>query len=258
MSRRLTCVLTLAVLATAATAFAQGPGGRGGRGFGRFGGGLGANVEGGWVLQAAGLVRSEAVQAELGIDAAKAEEIAEASRPGGRGQGGGFGGGGGGFDPEAFAQRMKERAEALKATLDASLTEAQVARLHQIQRQVAGPMAALASPDDAAALEVTDEQKSQVEELQASLGEDLRDLFGQIQDGLLSREEMGAKTAELQNAANEKAAALLTEAQQAKWKELTGDAFAAVDEVRAETRRGPRGGGRRGGGGGRRGGNNEA
>lgn len=211
------------------------------------------------MLQASQLLGSAAVQKELGVDEATAEKVAGAVRggrgPGGRGPGAG-GPGGGGFDPEAMVARMKERVAEAKTALEESLNDEQMTRLHQIQRQLGGLMAAVASSEDSKALGVTDDQKGKIDEIQSTLQEDSRELFGQVRDGLLGFDEVRGKMQELQGAAGEQVAALMTDDQKATWKEMTGEDFAALEEVRQETMmRGPGG---RGGPGGRRGGNNDA
>ena len=119
-------------------------------------------------------------------------------------------------------------------------------------------MPARGDAEDAKALEVTDDQKAKIDEIQSTLMEDRTELFGQVRDGLLGFDEVRGKMQELQSAAGDQVAAMMTDEQKATWKEMTGDEFAAVDEVRQETMmRGPGRGGR-GGPGGRRGGNNDA
>jgi hypothetical protein len=212
----------LAVVAGAAALFmaaaivgaaAQGGGGgrRGGFGQGRGGGGL-------------FLLRMEAVQKELGMTqpqidklGAKQQEVMQAMRE--AFQNGGGGGGGQGPDPETMKKLQEIQAKAVADILDTK----QQKRLHELELQQAGGNA-LQRPDVATALKLTDDQKTKVQAaLQAGRPQpgsfDFQNATPEEQQQF--RQKMQAAMA----AAGEKALAVLTDAQRAQWKEMTGTAF---------------------------------
>ncbi len=231
-------LLTLAVVAVAAVSEAQEPGRRGGgRGFGR----------GGTLLS---IVSNESVQAELKLDDAKkaevakvVEELGEQFRGGGRGQGGGGQGQGGGAE---FQAQLQERAKQASEKLKTVLSEEQFKRLKQIQYQVVGVLGAAQNADLAAALSLDDATKQKLAALGEEQREAMRDLREAVQDGSVQRDAMATEMEKVRKELEEKAMALLTSEQKAKFTEIVGAPF-DVSQLRG------RGMGFGGGRGGRRG-----
>lgn len=225
MKRLTLIVAALAVIAICSPALAQRGGGRG------FGGG--GRMAGGNLL---GLLGQKPVQEDLKLtddQVKKVDEQVEKQR-------------------EVFAalrdlspkERQKEaatQAEASKKSLSEILKEDQLKRLKQISLQQRGGQA-LADPEVASALNLTTEQKDRITAIQDGVQSQMRELF---QAGAAGgdREELQKKGQELRTATDQKILAVLTDAQQAKLKELKGEPF------KGELRGGGFGGGR----GGRRG-----
>jgi len=223
--KRLTLVVAaLAVVAISSPALAQRGGGRG------FGGG---RMAGGNLL---GLLGQKPVQEDLKLtddQVKKVDEQVEKQR-------------------EVFAalrdltpeERQKEaatQAEATKKSLSEILKEDQLKRLKQISLQQRGGQA-LTDAEVASALNLTTEQKDRITAIQDGVQSQMRELF---QAGAAGgdREELQKKGQELRTATDQKILAVLTDAQQAKFKEMKGEPF------KGELRGGGFGGGR----GGRRG-----
>ena len=237
--RVLWTVAALAIfVAMAQVAEAQREGGRrgGGRGFGR--GGFGP-------ISAVQLVAdAEEVQTALNLTAdqkTKVDEINDQLRDDRREL---FqGGGGGGGDFRAMRDEMEklntEAATKLAEVLDAG----QQKRLMGIQIQVNGAEMLL---DAAVAkeLNVTDDQKSKLEEARDENRQAMMDAREEMQD--LEREERRAKQQELRTEADKKLLAALTSEQQSQYEALKGE---PVEVDRSQF--GGFGGGRGGGGGGR-------
>jgi Spy/CpxP family protein refolding chaperone len=119
-------------------------------------------------------------------------------------------------------ERQKKMEEATKATEKAVaeiLKPEQTKRLKQIQLQQQGPRA-FARPETATALKLTDEQKDKVKSIQEDARKEQRELF---KGG--PGEETRKKAEELRKTTQEKLLKVLTEEQQSKWKELTGEPF---------------------------------
>jgi len=139
---------------------------------------------------------------------------------------------------EERQKKMEERAKANQAVLSEILKEDQLKRFKQISLQQRGAQA-LSDPDVSQALNLTAEQNDRVKAIQDGAQSEMRELF---QAGAAGgdRQELQKKAAQLRNSINEKAHAVLTTEQQAKWKELTGEPF------KGEIRQQPRGGNRAG------------
>lgn len=117
-------------------------------------------------------------------------------------------------------QKLMEKVQAEDTQrINAILNPDQQKRFKQISLQQQGPMA-IASPEIATELKLTDEQKRKVQEIVAQMRESQRGLFqGGDREGV--RERMEA----LRKDASEKITAVLTEEQKAKWKEMLGAPF---------------------------------
>jgi hypothetical protein len=226
-------LLAVGLLLVSAVAEAQERGGRGRGGFG-FGGG-------GSLLS---IVSNDGVQTELKLDDAKkaevskvAEELREQFRGGGRGQGGGGGQGRG-----EFQARMQEQAKQAEEKLKTVLNEEQFKRLKQIQYQVVGVLGAAQNADLAAALSLDDATKSKLAALSDEQREAMRDLREAVEDGSVQRDAMATEAEKVRKELEEKALALLSSEQKAKFTELVGAPY----DVSALRSRGGFGGGGRG------------
>ncbi|MFO0896303.1 MAG: hypothetical protein U0836_02640 [Pirellulales bacterium] len=232
-------LVALALVAVATVGEAQ-EGGRRGGGRGMFGGG-------GDLLT---IVSNEAVQSELKLDDAKkaevakvVEELREQFRGGGRGQGGGGQGQGGGAE---FQARRQEQAKQAAEKLKAVVSEEQFKRLQQLQYQVIGVLGAAQNADLAAALSLDDATKQKLAALSDEQREALRDLREAVRDGSVQQDAVRTEMEKVRKELEEKAMALLTSEQKAKFTEVVGAPF-DVSQLRG------RGMGLGGGRGGRRG-----
>lgn len=254
------------VLSAATATWAQGPGGPGGGGFGGPGGGRFGR--GGGRMGLLGLLRIEKVQEELDLvddQKAEIEKLSESMRgEGGRGEGrrgGGPGGPDGGGRPDFqnmtdeeratfMAERRKEaeaRAAKEKEELAKILLDSQMQRLSEISLQVRG-VDALSDSEVAAKLEITDEQKQKLTEVQDEVREGMREQMQALRDeGNDDPEAMRTKMTELRKQNEEKVLAVLTDAQREKFASMKGAAL----ELPPEAMFGGRGGGFGGGRGGR-------
>ncbi len=143
-----------------------------------------------------------------------------------------------GLSREERQAKFEEMRKASDTAVAEVLKEDQLKRLNQISLQLRGARA-FADPEIAEKLALTADQKSQLQAIEDAAMEEMRKLGEEGAD----REEMREKFEELRKSGNEKAQAMLSSEQQAKWKELTGAPF------KGEIRRGEFGGGRRGNGG---------
>jgi hypothetical protein len=205
------------------------------------------------------VVKNTGVQKELKLDEDQVKAVNEkVTLPpgigfgfGGGGGGKGKGGGGkGGFDKERFAKTMekmqafkdvpddkmeekvmevfKEDLEPPTKELEKILKPEQMTRLKQIARQQGGPAAYLKN-ENIKDLSITDEQKKKLHDINTELDKDVGELrrgagggkggFGPLPPE--TREKIDNLTKE----ANEKAAAVLTDEQKAKWKTLIGEPY---------------------------------
>jgi Spy/CpxP family protein refolding chaperone len=191
--------LALVALVTPA-AWAQ-RGGRGGRGGGGFG--------------MVGLLGQQSVQKELNLSdeqVKKVQELQAKAREARQGLRD--------LSREERQAKMQELAKAGEKSVAGLLKPEQMKRLKQISLQLRGA-GAFGNPEVAKALNLTDEQKEKLKAIQEETGRAVRELF----QGGGDRAEMRKKMAELHKGANEKATALLTDDQKAKWKEMTGTPF---------------------------------
>jgi len=161
-------------------------------------------------------------------------------------------------DEERAAMQTKMRGIQDKAVADV-LDATQIKRFHQLELQQQGA-SAIARPDIAAALKLTDDQKKKVADIQEDANSQRRELFTGGNPMDMTQEErtaMFTKMQGLQKATDEKLAAVLTDAQKAQWKDMLGAPFTfpAMGPGRGGFGGGRGGfGGPGGGGGGRRGG----
>ncbi|MBS1724630.1 MAG: hypothetical protein JSS66_16935 [Armatimonadetes bacterium] len=234
----------------------QGQGGQSGqRGFGMNRGG------------SFGLLRNTDVQSELKLtddQKKKLDDLAQSMRPSG-GQGG-QGGQGGGQGERPDFQAMQERMKKAEEEVDKILKPDQAKRLEELRLQREG-VAALARPEVAKELGLTDAQKKQMEDLQQKMMEKMREAFGN-QNGGQGRGQGGPPPAggenrgggappsvgapggggggrpnfdeirKMRDEINDKVIALLTPAQKSKWQQMQGKKF----EFRQGGRGGPGGG----------------
>jgi Spy/CpxP family protein refolding chaperone len=224
-------VLSLFVLALAAApALAQPPAGRAQPPGGRFGGGF--------QMTGAMLLGQKSVQEDLKLSddqIKKVTDLGEKTRAA-------FGGLQG-LSREEIQKKMEENRKESEKAVAEILKPDQVKRLKQIAFQVAkrqGLSAALANPDTAKDLNLTDEQKEKLR----LLGEDSRKFREElgIQRGQRPNEEQQKKLDDFRKSSEEKVTKMLTADQQSKLKEMAGAEFKG--EIQ------PFGGRRPGGGGG--------
>jgi hypothetical protein len=123
--------------------------------------------------------------------------------------------------PEERAKIMSGwRAEEMKQ-VNAILNPDQQKRFRQISLQQEGPMAVVHA-DVATELNLTDDQKKKVMELQVQMGEKQRAIFQEAQG---DREAAMSKMQALRKETSDKVVALLTDEQKTKWKEMCGAPF---------------------------------
>ncbi len=177
-----------------------------------------------------------------GADQAEGNDQAQGSEPGsepgagggrgqrGRGQGGRTGGG----------AAALERVQAEITALQGILLEHQMSRLNEIYVQVAGP-AALSDPVVVQILEISDEQRQKMQDVQQKMREQMREL---AQSG--DRESMREQIADMRKQANSDLVALLSDEQNAKLAKMKGAAFEMPEgAMQRPNRRGGQGGGDR-------------
>jgi Spy/CpxP family protein refolding chaperone len=120
---------------------------------------------------------------------------------------------------DQIREKMQELAKANQAALAEILKPEQTKRLREIALQRQGPMA-IANPQVAEALKLTEDQKEKIRAIQ-------RESFEGLRTGGRGGnfEEIRAKMAERRKESSEKIQNLLTDEQKAKWKELLGAPF---------------------------------
>jgi Spy/CpxP family protein refolding chaperone len=199
MKRLMQITLVAAVVAmTAGSALAQQrqrqrPGG----GFGGFGGGM------------MFLLGQKSVQEELKLSEEQTKKIQELSAK----QRESFQGLRD-LSQEERRTKMEELGKANQKAIAEILKPEQMKRARQISLQQPG---AIANPEVAKALNITDEQKEKMREIQTKSFEELRGLRGQ--------EDAAKKIAEIRKATNEKVLGVLTADQKKKLKEMQGEPF---------------------------------
>lgn len=199
MKRLMQITLVVAVVAiTAGSALAQQQRQRQGGGFGRFGGG---NV--------LFLLNQKSVQEELKLSKEQNKKITELQ----------------GKQRESFQgfrdlsqeerrAKMQEIGKAQNDALAKILDAKQLKRARQIALQQPG---SINNPEVAKALNITDEQREKMREIQMKSFQEMRDL-GRDENAAQKREE-------LRKATNEKVMAVLTAEQKTKLKEMQGEPF---------------------------------
>jgi hypothetical protein len=158
---------------------------------------------------------------------------------------GGGPGGAGGLTPEMIAARTAA-VENLQQTINSVLTLQQTKRLPQliIQSDAAASLVnTLTSPEIAKGLELTPEQTAKL----IAVGEDAVKLQ-ELRTRELQNDPEQKLGLRLRDLADERMLSVLTDAQKAKWKELTGEPWLGLRKT-IPTRFGGPGGGRPGGGG---------
>lgn len=194
-------VMCVGLLATAAQVQAQ-FGGRGGAG----------GVSGTMLLQ------QKSVQDELKLttdQVDKVKQVAEKMR-------GSFTGRPEGGDRQEAMKKLEEARQAADKEIGGILSADQSKRLKEIVLQQAGPMA-LARPDVAKDLGLTDEQQAKVKEITEGFSTSLRD---QLRGGAnTNREEARSKMESLRKETNDKLIAVLKDDQKKSWEKLLGEAF---------------------------------
>ncbi len=230
MNRRLVFASAFAaVLMVSVLAYGQ----RQGQG-GRRAGGMGMMGRG---MSAAMLLRNEAVQKELGITDEQKTKVSELMAAGREGQG---------ERPDFqnmsqeerqkwMEDRAKAAAEQLKKVAEV-LDAKQMARLEEIRIQALGT-AAYMDEEVAKKLDITEEQQEKMQAAQ-------REAFQEMRDAASGDERPGPEAmAKMREKLEAKVKELLTDDQQAKYKELVGKPF---DTAQLMQRGGPGGRGGRG------------
>lgn len=259
LSRKVTGLLSVALLAfmvTDAVGQEQGRGGRGGGGFGgRTGGGIGGGGRGDMTMT---LLRLEPVRTELEISPDQEEALTKMSeqnrqeRPNAD-----FRNMSEDERTEFFAKMRKqaeERTAKMKEQLEEVLFPEQLERLEQINIQLQG-VAALQNPEVAKKLNITEAQKKELEEVRDGLMEKMRESMREIfasggRDGI--REKIEKMRGDMEG----EVLGVLNSDQKKKFEEMKGEPFEMPENAMRGGRggQGGQGGGGRGGFGGRGGG----
>ena len=103
----------------------------------------------------------------------------------------------------------------------ALLKPAQAKRLREIALQQQSLAQALARPEVAKELQLSDEQAKQLRAIREGATREM----SKLSEGVTSREELRKKRAEFAKATEEKVLKVLTDRQKAQWKELLGEPF---------------------------------
>jgi Spy/CpxP family protein refolding chaperone len=179
----------------------------GGRGIGRLFGGIAK----------AQLATLDEVQSDLKLTDDQKTQIAEINDKLREDRRGLFGGGFGQFSQ--IRADMDKLNRAASAEVDAKLDEPQKQRLQEIAIQVNGP-AALSDPSVVEQLNLSDEQKKKLEEVQADNSQAVEDAMSDFGD--ISREERREKFRALSDTANEKLLGVLTDEQKTQFDKMKG------------------------------------
>jgi Spy/CpxP family protein refolding chaperone len=121
---------------------------------------------------------------------------------------------------EERQKKFEEMAKANTKAIGEILKEDQLKRVKQISLQQQG-LRALANPEVADALKLTDEQKDKVKAVGEEARKEMQALFG----AGLERDEARKKMEEIRKASDEKLMGILTDEQKTKFKELQGEPF---------------------------------
>lgn len=212
-------LLAAVVLALAAApAWAQPPeGGRGGRGRGLMG------MMRGGLMPASALLNQKPVQEELRLSDEQKKEVAafgEKMREAWQDA----------MDaaPEERMRKMMEmRADGDKA-VSRILRPEQAKRLHQIALQAAGARA-LADPKVASELSLDDSQKDKIREAGEEQMKKMEELRGESGG---DRDKRREKMADLRRETDERIREVLTPGQRARWKDMLGEPFKGIEQLR--------------------------
>ncbi len=257
LSRKVTGLLSVALLAfmvTPAMAQQRGQGGRGGAGGGGFGSRGGGSMFGGRgggdMTQT--LLRIEAIRTELEISPDQEEALTKMQEQGRTER------------PSAdfrnmseeerteFFTKMRKQAEERNAKMKEQLEEVlfpeQLERLQEINIQLQG-IAALRNEDVAKELKITDAQKKELEEVQAGMMEKMREGMRELFTSGGGREGMREKIEKMREDMEGDVLGVLTSDQKKKFEEMKGEKFEMPEGAFGRGGQGGRGGfGGRGGG----------
>ena len=272
LSRKVTGLLSVALLAfmvTPVMAQGRGQGGQGGRG-GAGGGGFGGRGgSGGSMFGGRGggdmtmtLLRIEAVRTELEISPDQEEALTKMQEQGRPERPDGDFRNMSEEERTEFFSKMRKQAEERNAKMKEQLEEVlfpeQLERLQEINIQLQG-IAALRNADVAKELKITEAQKKELEEVQAGLMEKMREGMRELFTGGGGREGMREKIEEMRDDMEGDVLDVLTSDQKKKFEEMKGEKFEMPEGSFGRGRGGQggfggRGGGEQGGRGGRGGG----
>jgi len=119
--------------------------------------------------------------------------------------------------------KAKQNREEYKKKIDAVLLPEQRSRLSQITLQLRGPLAALADEQVAKALNLTEEQKKQIEAIEEATGEKVRStLQGLRERRSPAQGELESKASELRDQAVQQALGVLTPEQKDSLEKMKG------------------------------------
>jgi Spy/CpxP family protein refolding chaperone len=124
------------------------------------------------------------------------------------------------LDREEARKKMQELTKENEKALADILSKDQGKRLKEISLQLQGGRA-FANAAVAKELNITDEQKKQIQDINTKSREEIMNIF----QGEGSREEKTKKMAEHTKAVQEKLMKVLTDEQKKKWKDMTGKPF---------------------------------
>lgn len=222
MKRFTTTVVISALLALSAVSFAQG----GGRGGGRMGGMM---MQGGGP---ANLINREDVQADLKVTAEQKSKLTALQDKQRQEMQAAFEEmrNGGSFDQDAMREMMTKRAKQSEKDVNAILTTDQAKRLKEIWVQISGN-SVITNEDMQKELGMTDEQKKKVKDLQAKQQEATTALMEKMRNGEIDREEIQGIFKKNTETFNKEVGKILTDAQNAKLKEMGGKPFKAAEKT---------------------------
>ena len=270
LSRKVTGLLSVALLTFMVTpALAQGRGqGQGGRGGAGGGGGFGGRGGGGGGSMFGGrgggdmtmsLLRIEAVRTELEISPDQEEALTKMQEQGRPERPDGDFRNMSEEERTEFFTKMRKQAEErntkMKEQLEEVLFPEQLERLQEINIQLQG-IAALQNAEVAKELKITEAQKKELEEVRAGLMEKMREGMRELFSSG-SREGIREKMEKMRDDMEGDVLAVLTSDQKKKFEEMKGEKFEMPEGSRGQGGRGGfggRGGGEQGGRGGRGGG----
>lgn len=166
------------------------------------------------------IVQQKSVQDELKLSADQIEKLKQV----GTKLRESFGGGGGGGDREEARKKFAEAAQAAEKDVAGILSADQAKRLKEITLQQSGPLA-LARPDVAKDVGLTDEQQAKVKEITDAYSAEARTQFQAGGGGGGDREEARKKREAARKETGDKLLALLKDDQKKAWEKLVGEPF---------------------------------